>query len=518
MTATYEKIRQLNEQAWLNRNKNVQYCLKMAQEAQELIENSAEASKLDLALSLRAQGYCLDHLSRYSDALKTTLKAIELANQLGDLRLVASIDNVLGNIYLHLADFSSSLDHYMHGLRVMEIQPNPEEKVFLLQGLGVLYYEIEDYEEALKYFKRSIETVLPINVTGRAIGLNNIAYTLYVMKRNEEALPYALEAMDLYGDEPFSVGKLELMHTLGSIYMRMGEIERALSYFEEVVQEAEHQEYSLQMINALLGICQIHQLRGEMDDALKKLLRVLQISRDIDSPSSECSVREHLSRLYKQMGNYQTALEHYEAFHSLHVQIFNEQAERRLRNTRMLLEVESIQKEANLYRNLAATDGLTGLLSRREFFDLGGKVVSQARLRQAQLSLLMVDLDNFKAINDQSGHSVGDQVLSIVARRIRSVLRQDDLAGRYGGDEFVILMPKLGLPECQRIAKRCQNVVSEEPIEIDSFRFWINISIGLVTSEMASPLYLEELIQHADQALLQAKRDGRNRIICSVLP
>lgn len=517
MKATYEELRQLNEQAWVDRNKDVQKSLKTAQKVQAMLGDYDDASILDLVLSLRTQGYCLDHLSRYSEALTTARRAMELANQVGDLRIVASIDNVLGNIFWRLADYSSSLDHYMHGLRLVKVEPDPELEVFLLQGLGVLHFEIGDFEEALKYFRDSIQWINSRDITGQAIGLNNTAYTLHRMKRNEEALPFALQALELYGNESFSVGWLELLHTLGSIYLEMGDIERSSWYFQEVAQAAENQEKPLQTINALFGITQIHQTRGEMEDALQKLLRILAISQDIGSLASEGSARELLAQLYKQMGNYQAALENYEIFHSIHVKIFNEQAERRVHNIRLLLQVENIQKEADVYRLMAATDTLTGLLSRREFFSLGEKAVDRARLERASISILMVDLDNFKAINDQHGHAVGDQVLAIVARRIKNTLRQDDLAGRYGGDEFVILMPEIGMPACQKIAERCRTVVAEEPIDIGPSRFWMNISVGLVFSDSVSTFQLEDLIQQADKALLLAKKCGRNRLISSEL-
>ena len=516
MDVTCEKIRQLNEQAWRDRNKDVQKSLKMAQQAQSMVGDCANENSLDLVVSLRTQGYCLEHLSRYSEALTTALKAMELANKLMDKGMVASIDNVLGCIYWRLADYSSSLDHFMHGLRLTEIEPDPELEVFLLQGLGALHYEIGDYEEALKYSKRSIG-LNPADITAKAIGLNNIAYILHQIKREEEALAYALQALDLYGNETFSVGRLELLHTLGSIYLQMGDIERSSSYFEEVVQAAEHHENTLQTVNALFGICQIHQIRGELDQALQKLLLILQISRQIRSPSSEGSAHEFLARLYKQMGNYREALEHFEAFHAIHVQIFDERTERRLHNTRLLLEVETIQKEANLYRALAVTDVLTGLLTRREFFERGAGIVNQARLRRAPISLLMVDLDNFKSINDQNGHSTGDHVLSTVAGRIKGTLRQDDLAGRYGGDEFVILMPEVGVQACQGIAERCQSAVSGEPVEMGESQFWIQISIGLVVSQADSSFQLEDLIHQADRALLQAHKSGRNWIVSIIL-
>ena len=515
MNATYEKIRQLNEQAWVNRNKDVQKSLQMAQQVQAMLMDYPDSGTRELAISLRTQGYCLEHLSRYGEALALVLRAMELANQLADRRLIASMDNVLGNIYWRLADYSSALDHFMHGLRLIQIEPDAEQEVFLLQGLGALHHDIGDHEEALRYFKRSVESDKSVDIIGRAIGLNNIAYTLHEMNRDDEALTYANQALELYEREKFSVGRLESLHTLGSIYLNMGDMDRSWRYFEEAFQSAEQQDNPLQMINSLFGICQIHELRGESDEALQKLLQVLQLSQHIDSLVSQCTAHELLSQLYKHMGNYQLALAHHERFHAIHVQIFNEQAERRLHNTQLLLEVETIRKQANLYRTLAATDALTGLLSRREFYELGEKVIHQARLRLSPVSLLMIDLDYFKLVNDQHGHAMGDHVLAVIARRLKSTLRQDDLAGRYGGDEFVILMPDLSLSACRKIAERCRSVVAEEAIEIDALKIRMNISIGLAVLDADSNLQLEDLIQSADQALLLAKKSGRNRIVSS---
>jgi diguanylate cyclase (GGDEF)-like protein len=515
MNELLQQIHRLNEQAWSDRNKDVRLSLKMAQQAQALLLNVPGPNTRELALSLRTQGYCLEHLSRFDEALTAAVRAMELASQVGDMRLIAAIDNVLGNIYWRLADYSSALDHFMHGLRLTQVEPDPELETFLFQGLGALHHDMRDYEEALKYFKRSLEMPVEESNISRAIGLNNIAYTLHEMKRDQEALPYALQALERFERAPFSVGRLAALHTLGSIYFETGDIARSSHYFEEAFQAASNQQDHLQTINALFGISQIQQVRGELDAARENLLRILKIAKDIRSLVSECNAHEMLAKLYKRLGQYQQALEHYETFHNLHVQIFNEESERRLHNTQMLLEVETIRKQVNLYRSLAATDALTGLLSRREFFEMGEKVIAQVRHRHAPVSLLMVDLDYFKLINDQYGHAVGDQVLSMIARRLKNTLRQDDLAGRYGGDEFVILMPDIALPACQKIAERCRKVIAEEPVEVDDLSLTMNISIGLAVLDTDSSLTLEDLIQHADQALLFAKKNGRNRIISS---
>jgi diguanylate cyclase (GGDEF)-like protein len=98
---------------------------------------------------------------------------------------------------------------------------------------------------------------------------------------------------------------------------------------------------------------------------------------------------------------------------------------------------------------------------------------------------------------------------------LKSALRQDDLAGRYGGDEFVVLMPDIGAQACHKIAERCQKSVDSEIIEINSLVLQMHISLGLAVLEPADTLDLEDLIQQADQALMVAKKSGRNRIVSS---
>jgi diguanylate cyclase (GGDEF)-like protein len=513
MNDTCEKIHSLNHQAWSGRNKNILASLKLAQQVETMLVDCPHIGTSELVVSMRTQGYCLDHLSRYSEALTTSLKAIELASQLADRRLIASIDNVLGSIYWRLSDYSSSLRHYLHGLELIQTDPDPELEIYLVQGLGILHYEMKEYEEALKYFKRSIESIITDDVAGQAMGLNNIAYTLHSMNDNQQALVYALKAVEIFSTESYSVGKIEAFHTLGSIYIELDHIESAFYYFDESLHLAEQNQNRLLTISALLGICQVHQIRGELEEAERKLLKALQISYEINSLSSQCSVSEQLSKLYKQMGNYQAALEHYEAFHAVYVQLVNKESERRLHNTQVLLEVEAIQKQANLYRALAATDALTGLLSRREFFELGTNVMDQAHRRHAPISLMMIDLDNFKSVNDQYGHTVGDEVLTVIAKRLKNTLRQDDLAGRYGGDEFVILMPDIGLQGCRRIAERCHNALVDLPIDVNALTIWMNVSIGIAALTSNKILSLEALIEQADKALLTAKKNGRNRIV-----
>jgi diguanylate cyclase (GGDEF)-like protein len=127
------------------------------------------------------------------------------------------------------------------------------------------------------------------------------------------------------------------------------------------------------------------------------------------------------------------------------------------------------------------------------------------------LSILMVDLDRFKPINDAHGHSVGDAALSVVVRRLRATLRAHDAIGRYGGDEFLIVLPGCDAAEAADIARRLCAQVSERPVEVGELRLDLGVSIGVATSAAgAEPV--DVLIANADAAMYDAKNRGRNTV------
>ncbi|PWR18125.1 GGDEF domain-containing protein [Zavarzinia aquatilis] len=163
------------------------------------------------------------------------------------------------------------------------------------------------------------------------------------------------------------------------------------------------------------------------------------------------------------------------------------------------------------WREFACTDVLTGLCNRRHFFEQGEIMRRNTDLGHEDLSLLMIDIDHFKAINDQHGHAVGDHVLRVVADRCSKALRLGDLIARIGGEEFAVLLPSTGSAESANIALRLNRVVADYPIECGSVVVDARISVGGATrTHQGEPL--ESLLDRADRALYAAKSNGRNRV------
>ena len=163
-------------------------------------------------------------------------------------------------------------------------------------------------------------------------------------------------------------------------------------------------------------------------------------------------------------------------------------------------------------QRLAAIDGLTGTYNRRHFMELAATQVASAQRFGQPLAAVMLDVDHFKRVNDSHGHAIGDQVLRVVADRCRSALRSIDLLGRYGGEEFVILLPGTGRHgAAETLAERIRRFVSEDPIPTDAGPVTVTISLGVAELGQGAT-DLASLLRRADSALYEAKQAGRNRV------
>jgi two-component system cell cycle response regulator len=165
---------------------------------------------------------------------------------------------------------------------------------------------------------------------------------------------------------------------------------------------------------------------------------------------------------------------------------------------------------------IALADSLTELNNRRALeWDLP-RQIQKARTQKTSLSLIILDVDHFKKVNDTHGHLVGDRILQILCQRLRHNLRCQDTAFRYGGEEFVVLLANTTDEEAILVARRLNRVVSDEPFALNN-KLTINITISLGTASLQADddQQGESLLNRADQCLLQAKNAGRNRVIHS---
>jgi diguanylate cyclase (GGDEF)-like protein/PAS domain S-box-containing protein len=163
---------------------------------------------------------------------------------------------------------------------------------------------------------------------------------------------------------------------------------------------------------------------------------------------------------------------------------------------------------------LAMTDYLTNLYNRRYFIQRGTEEFKRARRSHLSLSLLMLDIDEFKKVNDTYGHEAGDMALQQVAATLKSSLREVDILGRMGGEEFAVLLPNTSLHEAVALAERVQQIMAETPFEMPGASLTISITVSIGVSAIAGEMsVIDDLLRNADSALYRAKNNGRNCVM-----
>jgi diguanylate cyclase (GGDEF)-like protein len=160
--------------------------------------------------------------------------------------------------------------------------------------------------------------------------------------------------------------------------------------------------------------------------------------------------------------------------------------------------------------HLARTDALTGIYNRGYFHNVSRKILNSFEKEKTQVSLIMMDVDLFKGLNDTHGHQIGDLVLQHTVDVCKSLLRDKDVIGRVGGEEFSIMLPETSLEEAKKIAERIRQAIENLKIHNNGSAVQTTVSLGVASSTQVDKGTLEDLVRISDEALYQAKADGRN--------
>ncbi|MCW8943237.1 MAG: diguanylate cyclase [Sedimenticola sp.] len=182
-----------------------------------------------------------------------------------------------------------------------------------------------------------------------------------------------------------------------------------------------------------------------------------------------------------------------------------------LASNRYALALKRRTEEGETYRRLASIDSLTGVFNRREFMTLARKEVARVQRQGDHLAVMLLDVDHFKHINDTYGHSEGDRVLKIIAQSVSAVLREADVLGRIGGEEFAVLLPSTDNDSTIITAERVRSAVEGLRIQVSEGEIQVTISIG-VSEYLPGEGLIDPAMVRADKALYQAKHAGRNQV------
>jgi diguanylate cyclase (GGDEF)-like protein len=437
----------------------------------------------------------------YSISMDWGLKGLEMVPQFGTPTLQARLLDLIACVHSQMNDHPTALKMHAEALALEITIGDLVNYSSVLNNYAMSYFEVGDMEHALEMSRPSVKIGNELKLTRL---LQNYYDTegeiLLAMGRLDEAEAMLKGALETTCNHPLEISRGFITRTLGKVTLAAGRLEAAARYLQQSIDIMVH-------LN----------LRGELAQSYRLMAETCEQQGDFSAALAHYKNYHKLSE--ETMGN-KTARQLTALKASYNIQLAQRDAEiERLHNIELQAQIEQQKHVQSVLEMLATTDMLTTLANRHQFFVLGEREVERSMRYNRPLALLILDIDFFKRINDTLGHIAGDQVLAAIGKLIRTEMRAADISGRYGGEEFCILLPETTAENALLLAERLCAAIADLRVPTENGAVSITASIGV--SELNRPEVsvdkfagheLAVMLNHADQALYVAKQSGRNTV------
>ncbi len=544
--------------------------------AREVLEAHPGEVGVERALVLELEGSLLQAVGRSRDSLEVLELALAERRGRGDAVAAATVLNQIASGLFYLGEYEQCSERAYEALQTAGTAGAPGVAARARFLLGFVQRQLERYEPALELFRAAAadaERAGDLGQQQRAV--NEEANVLYFLERSDEAIARKRDALALAQAAGDAFGRASCEHDMGALLYQAGDVEGALAAFrsahETFLRLGSLREASASASNVAGMLSAVGRLR----DAVEWSERAVELARQGDLPAEEELALTSLATALAGLGEHRRAFEVLSEAHALGQRTLRAEtartiedlearyeAERRhaeLEHERQLQEIELARQHArrrmwfgafvaaaavlglvtNQYRlkarahrqitranveleaardrlaELARTDELTGLANRRE---AESRLVREAlRFDRSghPFSLLLVDVDRFKRVNDVHGHEVGDRVLNHLAGALRTSTRTLDLPAREGGEEFLVVLPETDSCGARTVAENVRSRLAVEPCTVDGAPLPVTVTIGVAGYAGEG---VAECVRRADEALYAGKRAGRDRVVVAREP
>ncbi len=533
-----ERVDLMNSLAWQIRIREPKRALAIVEETLELSKScgaGGRAYEHGIAASLVVLSFLDGEAGNLETSLSRSLEALShLTDQPRSETLIGAWYS-LGWAYYYSGNYPAALEF---GLKSLKLARETEHREWTAWCLDLVASTYKDPEQVAQMYKDAFDTFEASgNIEGQARILNNWAYTLLESNQFDSALQMAQKSLELAKVGGLKRDVINVAATIGEILTGMGDYEQARSELHDATLLFDEYERDISSVYVLTDLGQVYLEQNDLEQAEQYLQNALKVSEQMEMRNEQARCHQYLSDIFERRGRFDMALEHYKKFQALRESISGEGALKQLAALRVSNQVDTAQRDAEIQRlqkeklqieldehkrihaileDLATRDPLTNLFNRRHFLILAEQEWKRALRYGHPVCALMLDVDDFKQINDRHGHAAGDRALTTVANVIHSTLRSTEIAGRYGGDEFIILLPETEPENGIRVAKRICQTVREFTISSDVGIIELTTSIGVAClnkENNKTVQSLSELLNHADKALYSAKKAGKGQAL-----
>jgi len=453
--------------------------------------------------SLLLEGSCRWRLSAYGDALRCLTQALELLPEASCEHRAAALQD-LGTTHVYLGQHDEALARLLAALELREAIDDEQGRSDVENNLGIVFYHRGDLREAERSYRSSLYRRERLgDHDGVAACRNNLAKVLTDQGRYDDGLRELERAHDLWTTLRNPRGLAMALTNIGIVHQARDELEEAADcYLESLAIKRE--------IGDLSGACETSTYLGTVRARQQRLDEALELLHHAASDAERLGLHAELaeaclalSEVHETFGDHAGALVWFRRYHTAERTRFDDRSAERLHALQVSFQLARAEQEG-------ALDGLTGLSNRRTLDRELHEAFATSRRNGTELALALLDLDDFKHINDTFGHQVGDEVLRRTATVLREHTRSEDLTARYGGEEFAVAFPGATLHGAMRAAEQLCARLRDLPWSEVHEELTITVSIGVAAAADVGDV--AELLARADHHLYRAKHRGKDRV------
>lgn len=458
--------------------------------------------------------------NQYEQALELLIQAYENNNELGDAEINNTILNSMANAYYNTGQLDLAHRYYSKLIDIDEKNGDKASLSVTLFNLGHVNASAKQFDKATDNFKRSLELSEQLNdESGIAFTLKAMGVNEHAQSRLTPAIQYLQQALTTFQAIGDSKQAARVQRHLGDIAQQQKHYSKALMHYKIALSELQKEPLSKALMRTHRGLSSSFQSLEKYSLALEHHIRYKELlEQQLEKQSTETTRRIQAQFETKYLASENERLE-----------LLNQHQQVELKHRKAVLHMQYLvialaggiiflvlalwsrsRHHAYTMEQLASIDDLTGLQNRRTVLQSGTDEFERTVRFKRNLCCLILDIDHFKDINDNHGHATGDEVLKAFASTLQQTVRQADILGRIGGEEFLIIAGETDIKQAEILAERIRDNTQSIEHDID-IQDPVTVSIGI--AEFHEQNSLGEIISLADKALYEAKDSGRNQVV-----